>query len=163
MSRAAAADGAKLLYDARISQGIARSSGTLAVVLRADAVTAILTGPFGSPLAHYENGALTGQGIRPVPIDPAALHALITGAWSGPDPTVTGISGDAARLAWPGVEGVLDVPRSVFESLRVDRAEGSVEAVYDGARNPLPEKVDLQDLKSGSHLKLRLLGMEKPS
>ena len=132
-------------------------------MLRADSVSAVLTGPFGSPLARYENGALTGEGIRPVPIEPAALHAIITGAWSAAEPAVTGISGYAARLAWPGVEGILDVPRSVFESLRVDRPEGSVEAVYEGARNPLPEKVDVQDLKSGSHLKLTLIGMEKSS
>jgi hypothetical protein len=156
-----AAPAARLLYDARISQGLARSSGTLAVVLGRDSVSAVLTGPFGAPLARFDDGALVGEGFRPVPIEPPALRALIEGAWREPGATVAGISGETARLTWPGVEGVLDVPRAAFESLRIDRREGSVEAVYGGARNPFPERVDLREVRTGSRLKLALLGMEK--
>ena len=161
VARVASAPGARLLYDARISQGLGRSSGTLAVVLGDVSISAVLTGPFGAPLARYESGALTGENIRPVPIDASALRALVEGVWREPGATVAGISGSEARLTWPGVEGVLDVPRAVFESLRVERREGRVEATYGGARNPYPEKVDAEDLRTGSHLKLTLLAVDK--
>ncbi|HEY6148501.1 MAG TPA: hypothetical protein VIZ69_12410, partial [Thermoanaerobaculia bacterium] len=47
----------RLLYDARIRRGIASLSGTLALSTR-EPVRGTLTGPFGSTLAVYENGAL---------------------------------------------------------------------------------------------------------
>ena len=164
VARADSVGSARLLYESRISQGLARSSGTLAVRLDGDSVTATLSGPFGAPLARYENGALTGEGIRPIPVDPSALRALLAGVWREPDPVVAGVSGDAARLRWSSsarVEGVLDVPHSTFESLRIERPEGAIEARYAGERDPFPRRTDLEDLRTGSRLRLNLVALEK--
>lgn len=164
MARAESVPTARLLYQARISQGLARSSGTLAVRLTPDTVAATLAGPFGATLARYEDGALTGEGIRPISVESSALRAILCGAWREPGAIVTGIADDAGRLRWEGptrVEGVLDVPRAVFESLRIERPEGSIEAVYAGARDPFPEKIDLEELRTGSHVKLTRVGLEK--
>jgi hypothetical protein len=164
VARADTIPAVRLLYEARISQGLARSSGTLAVRLAPDSVNATLSGPFGAALARYENGTLTGEGLRPIEIDPAALRALLSGVWREPGPVVAGIGSDAGRLRWEGptrVDGVIDLSQTAFESLRIDRTEGSIAAAYSGARDPFPRKVDLEDLRTGSHMKLTLVGVEK--
>jgi hypothetical protein len=163
IARADSVAAARLLYETRIRQGLARSTGTLAVRLTSDSVTATLAGPFGATLARYENGALTGEGIRPIAIEPAALRGLLAGVWREPGAIVTGVDASSGQLVWEAgrVEGVLDVPHAFFESLRIDRPEGSIQATYEGARDPFPEKIDLEDLRSGSHLRLTLSALEK--
>ena len=64
--RAASLPASRLLYDAKLGTGGAPSvPGTLAVVYDGAAiVTASLTGPFGSKIAEYRDGTLTGQDRR---------------------------------------------------------------------------------------------------
>src|SRR5262249_24913397 len=70
IERAQSMTSSRLLYDARLSQGLVRMPGTLAVRQSPTAVEASLTGPFGAPIAAYADGALRGAGIKPVAIAP---------------------------------------------------------------------------------------------
>src|SRR5207244_13025805 len=115
VSRAASLGPSRLLYEARISQGLARTSGTLAVRIGAGEVEANLSGPFGSPLARYENGALVGEGIRAIPIGEDELRSLLAGVWTAGAPSVAGALDDQALLVWDGtprVEAVLDLAQA---------------------------------------------------
>ena len=152
----------RLLYDARIRRGIASLSGTLALSTR-DPVRGTLTGPFGSTLAVYENGALQGESFPPVVIEPAPLLALLAGVWKEEGPQVRGIDGGDALLVWPPpseAEGVIDVGGSRFRSLRVVRGDHSYEASYSGTTDPWPARVDLEDLASSNRLQLVLQARE---
>jgi len=152
----------RLLYDAKIRRGIASLSGTLALSTR-DPVRGTLTGPFGSILAVYENGALQGEGFPPVVIEAGPLLALLAGVWKAPGPQVRGIDGGDALLAWAGpseAEGVIDVEGRRFRSLRIARDEHSYEAAYSWGTDPWPARVDLEDLASSNRLQLNLQARE---
>ena len=68
VARAEARGAARFLYEARVTQGPFRMSGTLAVQESPAGVEATLSGPFGDALARYTDGALRGNGIRPIRI-----------------------------------------------------------------------------------------------
>ena len=164
LSRADSRGPARLLYEARVSQGPFRMSGTLAVRESLRTVDATLAGPFGDAVARYTDGALRGNGIRPIAIEAEELRWLLAGAWKGSDdPEVAGVDGSDALLRWSGsqqVEGVIDVPRARFKSLRIKRSEGAISATYSGEPSAWPQKIDLQDLKSGNTLRLALIAAE---
>ncbi|MCA1610621.1 MAG: hypothetical protein LC780_07135 [Acidobacteria bacterium] len=152
---------ARLLYDARIRQGIGSLSGTLAV--STDPVGATITGPFGATLATYSDGALRGEKFPPVAIEPEPLLWLLAGVWKGEAPEVKGFDGDDALLAWSGAvraEAVVNVPAARFTSLRIERGGKVLEAAYPGTADPWPSRLEIKDVSSGSTLRLTLVGRE---
>jgi hypothetical protein len=165
VARAEARGGARLLYEARVSRGPFRMSGTLAVQESPEGVEATLSGPFGDAIARYTNGALRGNGIRPIRIDPDELRWLLAGIWKGREaPVVAGMDGEAALLRWTGkepVDGILDVARGRFKSVKVTRAEGAIAATYSGGDSSWPGQIELEDLGSGNSLRLKLVASEK--
>lgn len=154
----------RLLYEARVSQGPLRMSGTLAISEGRGKLDATLAGPFGDPVARYAEGALRGNGIRPIAIDEQELRWLLSGVWKGSvSPEVAGVHGEDALLRWNGreqVEGVIDVPRGRFKSLRITRSEGAIAATYSGESAGWPGRIELEDLKTGNRLRLTLLAAE---
>ncbi len=167
VARAEAHGPARLLYEARVSRGPFRMSGTLAVLESAGAVDATLSGPFGDVVARYADGALRGDGIRPILIAPQELQWLLAGIWKGAEePVISGMSGQDALLRWMGrenVEGVLDIPAGRFKSLKVTRSEGAISAAYSGDPSDWPQRIELEDVKSGNTLRLSLIGVEPAS
>ncbi len=155
---------ARLLYEARVSQGPLRMSGTLAVREGRRAVDATLAGPFGDPVARYGDGALRGKGIRPIAIEEDELRWLLAGVWKGAAaPEVAGVGGEDALLRWGGgqqVEAVFDVPRARFKSMRISRSEGAIAATYSGEFSARPRSIELEDLKTGNTLRLTLIAVE---
>jgi hypothetical protein len=158
---------ARLLYEARVSQGPFRMSGTLAVREGPRTVDATLAGTFGDSVARYGEGALRGKGIQPIAIEADELRWLLAGVWKGSgSPEVAGVAGQDALLRWSGaqeVEGVIDVPRARFKSLRIKRSEGAIAATYSGDGSSWPQRIDLEDLKSGNVLRLTLVAAEPVS
>jgi hypothetical protein len=154
---------ANLLYDAALSQGLLSNHGTLAVRLRGELVEGTLAGPFGSPIATYVNGELRGEKLQPVRLPPQELRAVLAGTWSGEAPAVVGESGAQVLLRWAGeepVDGVFDVGRGELISLRIQRPEGELEARFSGSRSPWPDRIDIEEKRTGSKLRLRLLSRE---
>ncbi len=164
VARADARGPARLLYDARVSQGPFRMSGTLAVSEKPGSVEAVLSGPFGDPIARYSEGALRGNGIRPIAIEPDELRSLLAGVWRGSSaPRVEGIHGREALLRWSGgeeVEGVLEVEAARFKSIQVTRSEGAITAEYPGDVASWPRRIDLRDRRSGNAMGLALIAAE---
>jgi hypothetical protein len=164
VARAEARGAARLLYEARVSQGPFRMSGTLAVQQSAAGVEALLSGPFGDAIARYTDGALRGNGIRPIRIAPEELRWLLAGVWKGDEtPAVGGLNGQDALLRWTGkeqVDGILDLARGRFKSVNVARAEGAIAASYSGEGSPWPQRIELKDLGSGYTLRLTLVASE---
>lgn len=145
-------------------QGLVRVPGTLAVRESPLGFEASLTGPFGSPVATYREGALRGDGIRPLVLAPAELRALLAGVWKAAEPEIRGVGQGDALLAWGGeeqVEGILDLARARFKSLRVTRAEGEIVATYAGEFDPWPARIDVVEAETGHRLQLKLLARER--
>jgi len=163
-ARAETRGSARLLYEARVSRGPFRMSGTLAVEESWRAVNATLSGQFGDVVARYEDGALRGNGIRPILVAPDELRCLLAGIWKGAqEPAVAGMDGRDALLRWTGrerVEGVLDLASGRFKSLKVTRPEGAIFATYSGDTSSRPQRVEIEDVKSGNSLRLSLIGVE---
>jgi hypothetical protein len=164
VARAEARGPARLLYEARVSQGPFRMSGTFAVLESPHAVDATLSGPFGDVIARYADGALRGDGIRPVLVAPDELRWLLAGIWKGvEEPAVAGMDGQDALLRWTSreqVEGVLDLAAGRFKSLKVTRPEGAIFATYSGDTSSRPQRIELEDVKSGNSMRLSLIGVE---
>lgn len=163
LERADRSAASRLLYDASVSQGLARIPGTLAVSQRPGSVEATLTGPFGSPIARYEAGVLRGDRLRPLAIEPEELRALLAGVWRGEAPEVAGVRDGLALLRWEGmgrVEGVLDVEAGRLASLRIVRPQGELVARYSGRWDPWPQRIELHEGSSGSKVRLSLIGLE---
>jgi hypothetical protein len=164
VARAEALGPVRLLYEAHVSQGPFRMSGTLAVLESAGGLDATLSGPFGDVVARYTDGALRGNGIRPILVAPDELHWLLGGMWKGAEgPAVAGMDGQDALLRWTGreqVEGVLDLAARRFKSLRVTRPEGAIFATYSGDTSSRPQRIELEDVKSGNSMRLSLIGVE---
>ena len=153
----------RLLYEARLTQRLMSVPGTLALRQSPDAIEATLTGPFGTPIATYVDGALRGEGIRPLAIAPEALRSLLAGAWHRGEPEVLGVDGADALLAWMGeekVEGVLDLSEARFRSLAVSRTEGKILSSYSGDFDPWPRRIEVEDARTGAKLRLTLIGKE---
>lgn len=154
----------KLLYDARMSSGAAALPGTLAVVNDGrEVLRASLTGPFGSKIAEYSAGAVTGQDRRALVADPRALHAVLAGTWPVAPSGVGGCDGGDCRLVWsgdPSVEAILDVGAARVRSMVIEGPSGRVSIEYDGSPNPWPEKIALREERSSRRLSLRLVAVE---
>lgn len=152
----------RLLYDARMQQGAVSLPGTLALST-VEPVQATMTGPFGSPVATYANGALRGEKFAPLAIEPEPLLWLLGGVWKAAEPQVRGVEGDDALLVWTSpspAEGVLHLPSARFTSLRVASGGKTLEVSYAGTADPWPTKVELKDPATKSSLRLSLVGRE---
>ncbi|MEP7131658.1 MAG: hypothetical protein ABI914_00745 [Acidobacteriota bacterium] len=154
---------ARLLYDAKVRQGIGSLSGTLAV--STDPVGATLTGAFGTTIATYADGALRGEKFAPVAIEAEPLLWMLAGVWKSGPPEVRGFEGEDALLGWDGTvraQAVLNVPAARFKSLTVERGGKTLEATYTGTFDPWPSRLQILDVSSGSSLRLTLVGRERP-
>jgi hypothetical protein len=164
--RAASLSASRLLYDATMASGSAPSiPGTLAVTYDGRAVVvASLTGPFGSHIAEYKSGEISGKDRGAFLVDPEALRGILAGAWSGGDPTVEGCDAEQCLMAWTGasarVEAVVDVATRGVKSMRRSAPSGSLQVDYAGKTAPWPERISVKEEKGDRSLDLRLVAVE---
>ncbi len=164
--RAATLPPSRLLYDAKLStSGTPSVSGTLAVTYDGKAVVAAsLTGPFGSHIAEYRGGTITGEDRKALVVDPEALRAVLAGVWNGSSPIVAGRDGGECLLSWQGtdgrVEAVLDLSSGAVVSMEFSRGTEALDIRYSGAREPWPAGVAVRDASTGRGLALRLVAIE---
>jgi hypothetical protein len=154
---------ANLLYEAAVSQKVFRTSGTLAIRLRGQDLEGTLAGPFGSPIATYREGVLSGDKISPISLPARQLRAILSGTWVGAAPEVSGVRGAETLLQWSGgerVDAVFDVEARRVVSLRVARADGELDASYSGRRDPWPEELEIREKRTGSKLRLKRIAFE---
>jgi hypothetical protein len=152
----------RLLYDARMSEGLVKVPGTLAVEASPDRLEATLTGPFGSPIARYASGVLEAKGAKPIPLEPDELRAVLAGVWRS-SPRVEGARGDESLLRFAGrdaVEAVFDVRQARVRELKIERPDAELAATYSGRLDPWPEKITIEDRRSGKTLQLTLVAKE---
>jgi hypothetical protein len=163
-ARAGSLPPSRLLYDARMSSGAAALPGTLAVVDDGrEVLRASLTGPFGSRIAEYSAGAVTGEDRRALVVDPRALRAVLAGTWPAAPSGVDGCDGGECRLVWngqPSVEAILDVSRARVRSMVIEGPSGRLSIEYDGEPNPWPERIVLREERSSRRLSLHLAAIE---
>ena len=168
LERAGTLPASRLLYDARMSRnGAPAVPGTFAVTYDGRAVvTASLTGPFGSRVAEYRDGRVTGEDRAALLIQPEAMRAVLAGgAWPGVVPSVEGVDGGQARLAFePGggarVSVVLDLATQAPVSLDVEAPDGHLLVDYAGAADPWPARVDAREETTNRRVSLKLLAVE---
>jgi hypothetical protein len=146
------------------SSGLPSVPGTLAVTYDGRRIlTASLTGPFGSHIADYREGAVTGQDKRAFVVDPEALRAVLAGVWTGAPSAVAARDGDDYLLTWDGayrVEAVLDVREQRLEALVLSGSGGRLEVSYSGRIDSWPERIALKDARTGRSLSLERLAIE---
>jgi hypothetical protein len=162
LARADSEGPVRLLYDVKMSEGIVKFPGTLAVEAVPGKLEATMTGPFGSPIARYSSGVLEAKGARPLPLEAEELRALLAGVWRS-TPQVAGARAGQTLLRFDGrepVEGVLDLAASRLASLRIERAGADLFAIYSGKLDPWPEKISIEDRRSGRRLELTLVARE---
>jgi hypothetical protein len=166
LERAASLSASRLLYDAKMASGAAPSvPGTLAVTYDGKAVTvASLTGPFGSRVAEYRDGTVTGEDKRALVVDPAVLRSVLAGAWSGTSPlSVEGCDAAQCLLAWTAEAGsgtaFVELAGGV-RSMDLSGAAGHLLVGYAGEARPWPAEITVQDMNSGRHLSLKLVAVE---
>jgi hypothetical protein len=155
----------RLLYDAKLGSGsVAAVPGTLAVTYTDGEVRrASLTGPFGSRIAEYAEGTVTGEDRRALVVDPAALRSVLAGTWPGPPSAVAGCDGDACLLVWDGpprVSAVVDRATRQTRSLSVEGDGGKLVATYAGTASPWPERIGVKEERSARSLILKLVAVE---
>lgn len=162
LERADSLGPARILYDAKMSEGLVKIPGTLSVEARSDGLEATLIGPFGSPVARYSSGMLEAKGANPIPLDAEELRAVLAGVWRTP-PRVEGAREGESLLRFPGrdrVEAVLDVAATRVETLKIERSEAELVATYSGRRDPWPEKITIEDRRTGKRLQLTMVAKE---
>jgi len=167
VERAASLSASRLLYDAKMASGAAPSvPGTLAVTYDGKAVTvASLTGPFGSRVAEYRDGTVTGEDKRALVVDPEVLRSVLAGAWSsGSSPlSVEGCDAAQCLLAWKVQDGrgtaFVELAGGV-RSMDLSGASGHLLVGYAGEARPWPAEVTVRDMNSGRHLALKLVAVE---
>lgn len=147
------------------SGGAPAVPGTLAVTYDGKTVVvASLTGPFGSRVAEYRSGSVTGQDQKALVVDPAALRAVLAGAWSRGVPSVRGCDAGDCLLAWKeedvGVTAVLDVAAARVRSMDLAGSPGRLAVDYSGEAEPWPGRVAVRDESSGRRLTLKLVAVE---
>jgi hypothetical protein len=167
-ARAASQPAVRLLYDARMRPGKGPAvPGTLAVTYDGhDVARASLTGPFGSRVAEYSAGTLTGEDRKALLVDPAALRAVLAGAWVGEPHAVEGCDGDDCLVAWNGrvrVGAVVARREQRFRSLSLEGEGGKLIVDYAGEVDPWPTQISASEEKSGRGLKLSLVGRDPQS
>jgi hypothetical protein len=164
--RAGSLPASHLLYDAKLGSGAAPSvPGTLAVVYDgAVVVTASLTGPFGSRIAEYRDGTVTGEDRRALVVDPEALRAVLAGTWNDDAPVVRGYSDGQGLLAMENgdarVTAVVDVSTERVVSMDLSGRPGRLAVEYSGPPRPWPEKLSIRDEAAKKSLALKLLAVE---
>jgi hypothetical protein len=162
LERADSLGPARILYDAKMSEGLVKIPGTLSVEAQSDRLEATLIGPFGSPVARYSSGVLEAKGAKPIPLDAEELRAVLAGVWRTP-PRVEGAREGESLLRFPGrdrVEAVLDVAATRVETLKIERSEAELVATYSGRLDPWPEKITIEDRRSGKTLQLTMVAKE---
>lgn len=162
LERADSLGPARILYDAKMSEGLVKIPGTLSVEARLDRLDATLIGPFGSPVARYSSGVLEAKGAKPIPLDAEELRAVLAGVWRSP-PRVEGAREGESLLRFNGrdrVEAVLDVPATRVETLKIERPEADLVATYSGRLDPWPEKITIEDRRTGKRLQLTMVAKE---
>ncbi len=162
----------RLLYDARMgTSGLPSVPGTLAVTYGGGRVsTASLTGPFGSRVAEYGHGVITGDDRKAFVVDPDALRSVLAGVWRGSSdaagPAIAGRDGGDCLLTWSGganayrAEAVLDLASERLRSLALSGAGGRLSITYAGEFHPWPERIALKEESSGRSLSLSLIATE---
>jgi hypothetical protein len=163
LARGASLPPSRLLYEAKLSRGLGKISGTLAMSVGESRLEGILAGPFGRPLARIVGGVVEAEGGTPFPVEPQELRALLSGTWPFGAPEVRGIDGQAALLSWSAprpAQAVLELKNARLSSLSLTDPRGEIEAYYDGAFSPWPEKVELTEKRTGNRIRLTLSGKE---
>lgn len=155
----------RLLYDARMgTSGLPSVPGTLAVTYGGDRIRAAsLTGPFGTRIAEYGEGVVTGEDRKALVVDPEALRSVLAGVWSGAPSAVAGRDGNDCLLTWDGAyraEAVLDLQEQRLRSLAVSGSGGRLSVAYGGSLNPWPERIAMKEDRSGRSLSLTLIATE---
>lgn len=164
--RAAKLPASRLLYDAKMSSGGTPTvPGTLAVTYDGTSVvTASLTGPFGSRVAEYRDGALTGQDRQAFVVDPDALRGVLAGCWNGATPSVAGFDAGQSLLTFVSgaarVSVVLDVGGRSLVSMDVVGPSGHLVVDYSGATDPWPARLTVRDEATKKSLALKLVTVE---
>lgn len=162
LDRADSLGPARILYDAKMSEGLLKIPGTLAVEARHDRLDATLIGPFGSPVARYSSGVLEAKGAKPIPLEAEELRAVLAGVWRSP-PRVEGAREGESLLRFTGrdrVEAVLDVAATRVETLKIERPEADLVATYSGRLDPWPQKITIEDRRTGKRLQLTMVARE---
>jgi hypothetical protein len=167
LERADSLPASRLMYDAKMSKGGAPPvPATLAVTYDGHAVlTASLTGPFGSRIAEYREGRVSGEDRDALLVQPEAMRAVLAGgAWPGVAPSVEGIDAGQARLAFEAgnarVRVVLDLATRAPVSLEVVGPEGHLLVDSAGAADPWPARVDAREETTHRRVSLKLLAVE---
>jgi hypothetical protein len=155
----------RLLYDAKLgTSGLPSVPGTLAVTYGGDRIRAAsLTGPFGSRVADYGEGVVTGQDRKAFVVDPEALRSVLAGVWSGAPSAVAGRDGTDCLLTFDGpyrAEAVLDLQERRLRSLTVSGSGGRLSVTYAGTFHPWPERIALKEDRSGRSLSLAWIATE---
>ena len=163
--RAASLPPSRLLYDARMgTSGLPSVPGTLAVTYGGDRIRgASLTGPFGSHIADYGDGVITGDDRKAFVVDPDALRSVLAGVWAGSPASVAGRNGMDFLLVWNGAyraEAVLDLQERRLRSLSLSGSGGTLSVSYAGRVQPWPERIALKEDRSGRSLTLALIATE---
>lgn len=164
--RAATLPASRLLYDAKMSaSGTPTVPGTLAVTYDGTSVvTASLTGPFGSRVAEYRDGALTGQDRQAFVVDPEALRGVLAGCWNGATPSVAGFDAGQSLLTFDAgnarVSAVLDVASRSLVSMDVVGPSGHLVVDYSGTTEPWPARLTVRDESTKKSLALKLVTVE---
>jgi len=163
--RVAGLPSSRLLYDAKMGRGsVAAVPGNLAVTYTDGEVKrASLTGPFGSRIADYAGGTVTGEDRKAFVVDPEALRSVLAGTWPGTPSTVAGCDGDACLLVWDGpprVSAIVDRVARQTRELALEGDAGKLVAAYSGSASPWPERIGIREERSDRTLALKLIAVE---
>lgn len=163
--RAADLPAARLLYDAKMGgKGAPSVPGTLAVTYDGTTVRrASLTGPFGSRVAEYDSGRVTGEDHRALVVDPGSLRAVLAGAWPGEPASIDGCDGADCLAVWNAplrVTATVDRKQQRLDALDIAAEGGRLTVTYEGAADPWPRRISAREEKSGRSLKLSLVAVE---
>jgi hypothetical protein len=151
----------RLLYDVQYSKGAMRTSGTLAVAAPASGdVTATASGPFGTSMGDYRDGAFHIKNEEPFRLDPRLLRGILAGVWKGGEPEVVGADRSESLLRWETpqgflIEGVLDVAGARLTSLRAQGPHGELSVAFPGPFQPWPTVIEIVSEKTGQALRLK--------
>ena len=149
------------------SSGAPSVPGTLAVSYDGKSVTlASLTGPFGSRVAEYRDGSVTGEDRRALIVDPEVLRSVLAGAWDGgaSAASVEGCDAGQCLLAWNAETGrgtaVVDLAAVAVLSMNLSGSAGHLLVDYAGDAAPWPARITVRDEKTGRNLSLKLIAVE---
>jgi hypothetical protein len=147
------------------SGGAPSIPGTLAVFYDGKAVTlASLTGPFGSRVAEYRDGSVTGEDKKALVVDPDVLRSVLAGAPNGSPVSVEGCDSGECLVSWSAEGGrgtaVLAVTGGAVRSMDLSGLAGHLLVGYAGEASPWPGQITVHDEKSGRSLTLKLVAVE---